>query len=179
MVILDSTTLLLLFYPDADPAVDPRTGQPVTQCKERIAFLLQKLSEDRTQALIPTPVLSEVLVATGTEKVRVLNEIANTYAFRIEPFDMRAAVEVAAMTEAERNTPIGRIDNETKAKVKYDRQIIAIAKVNGVTRIYSDDTGLAKKASALGITVVATADLELPPRPPQGDLPLPEPSDDE
>ena len=64
--------------------------------------------------------------------------------------------------------PKGQI--ETKAKLKFDRQIIAIAKVNGVKQIYSDDVGLEVVASSNGITVTHTWQLPLPPTPPQQEL---------
>lgn len=174
MVVMDSTVLLLLFYPDASPPIDEATGEPLTKCKERIELLLQNLSKANIQILIPTPVLSEILVVSGPNKARVLNEINNTYAFRIQPFDEMAAVEVAMMTESDLQSNKRLSKNETKAKVKYDRQIIAIAKVNGVKTIYSDDKALGKKAKANGLTVIQTSEIPLPPEPPQHELTFPE-----
>jgi len=178
MVIMDSTTLLLLFYPNASPPIDEATGQPLTKCKERIELLLENLSQASIQILVPTPVLSEILVASGTDKTRILNEINGTYAFKIQPFDEIAAVEVAMLTDADLQANKPLTADETKAKVKYDRQIIAIAKVNGVQTIYSDDGKLGAKAKANGIAVIKTAELPLPPEPPQAELPLPDPPKD-
>ena len=48
------------------------------------------------------------------------------------------------------------------AKIRFDRQIVAIARTNGAKRIYSDDKDLAKFATKLGIEVVPTWDLPLP-----------------
>lgn len=178
MVVMDATTLLLLFYPSANPPVDEETGQPLEKCKERIELLLQNLSEAGIQILIPTPVLSEILVTTGPDKARVLNEVNNTFVFRIQPFDEVAAVEVAMLTDADLQSNKRMSKNETVAKVKYDRQIIAIAKTNGVKTIYSDDNGLAKRGRANGITVIRTSDLPLPPEPPQAELTFPDDSDE-
>ncbi|MHB1273300.1 MAG: hypothetical protein ACYCZD_11150 [Rhodanobacter sp.] len=175
---MDSTTLLLLFHPGANAPIDAATGQPLTKCKERIELLLQNLSEANIQILVPTPVLSEILVVSGTDKTRILNEINNTYAFRIQPFDEMAAVEVAMLTDADLQSKKRLSKTETKAKIKYDRQIIAIAKVNGVKTIYSDDKGLSKKAKANGITVIETSELPLPPEPPQGQLSFPNNTDE-
>lgn len=48
-------------------------------------------------------------------------------------------------------------------KIKYDRQIVAIAKVNQATAIYTDDAGLRNTARRIGIAVVGVADMLLPP----------------
>ncbi len=48
-------------------------------------------------------------------------------------------------------------------KVKIDRQIIAIARVQGVRVIYSDDGGVAAFAGKIGIPVVQTWNMPLPP----------------
>lgn len=174
MVVIDATTLILLFHPSADPPLDEETGKPLTKCKERIEFLLQNLSQANIQVLIPTPVLSEILVTSGPDKARILNEISNTYAFKIQPFDTLAAVEVAVLSDPDLQSNKVLTDVETKAKVKFDRQIIAIAKVAGAKTIYSDDGELGKKAIANGIAVIRTVDLPLPPEPPQGSLDLTE-----
>jgi hypothetical protein len=155
--------------------LDPSTNAPVTKCKERIELLLQNLSQAGIQVMVPTPVLSEVLVATGTDKARILNEISNAYAFKVQPFDALAAIEVAMLTDVDLQSNKQLTADQTKAKVKFDRQIIAMAKVSGVQTIYSDDGPLARKAVANGIAVVKTTDLPLPPEDPQTTLDLKEP----
>lgn len=71
----------------------------------------------------------------------------------------------------------GRVSDETKAKVKFDQQIIAIAKSNAADAIYSDDVGLRKKAVAVGLRAIGLEDVPLPPEDPQGKLALPEPDE--
>jgi hypothetical protein len=58
----------------------------------------------------------------------------------------------------------------TWAKVKYDRQIVAIAKVHGATTIYSDDGDIATLGKRAKIEVVSLAELPLPPQKAQLDL---------
>ena len=48
------------------------------------------------------------------------------------------------------------------AKLRFDRQIVAIAKTNRATRIYSDDEDVMKFATRLEIKVVRTWELPLP-----------------
>lgn len=50
----------------------------------------------------------------------------------------------------------------TWAKIKYDRQIVAIAKVCGATTIYSDDGDIRAIAAREKIAVVRLIDIALP-----------------
>jgi len=49
------------------------------------------------------------------------------------------------------------------SKVKFDRQIVAIARVEGAERIYSNDDDIKRFGASDGIEVVMLDDLELPP----------------
>ena len=73
--------------------------------------------------------------------------------------------------------PLGRKRRKkaaaTWAKIKFDHQIVAIAKVNGATAIYSDDQDLRTFAQQAGLQVVGLADLPLPPKESQPPLPFP------
>jgi len=172
MVILDSTTLMLFFQPNAAPSTNPETKKPIEKCYERIELLINSLSKARVRVMIPTPVLAEILVAVGKDKAKILDEINGSSAFKVQSFDQNAAIEVALLTDADLQSGKRLKSPETKAKVKFDRQIIAIAKVNGVKTIYSDDIGLGKTARSNGISVIETRNLPLPQLPPQGELPL-------
>jgi hypothetical protein len=55
-------------------------------------------------------------------------------------------------------------------KVKFDRQIIAIARVQGANRIYSHDPDLKTLVGAAGPQVLALDDLPNPPADAQLDL---------
>ncbi|WP_280721146.1 hypothetical protein [Janthinobacterium sp. CG_23.4] len=61
-------------------------------------------------------------------------------------------------------------ESETKAKVKFDRQIIATAIARSATVIYTGDIGLASRAKRNNIEVVMTWELSLPPVDPQFEL---------
>ena len=58
----------------------------------------------------------------------------------------------------------------TRGKVKFDRQIVAIAKVEGAHTIYTDDDDVVGYASQVGLKARRTAELELPPEDPQRSL---------
>jgi hypothetical protein len=108
-----------------------------------------------------------------------LDIITRSSRFRIAPFGARAAVEAAT---AHRDAIIGGDKKEgTKAdwsKVKFDRQIVAIAKVEGANIIYSDDGDVARYSTRDGLKVFNFEMLPEPPEKLQGELYL-EPSPDD
>ncbi len=65
------------------------------------------------------------------------------------------------------------------SKIKYDRQIVAIAKTEGASIIYSDDNNVHTLGGNLGLSVLRIADLPLPPVGPQGSLELEETETDD
>jgi hypothetical protein len=58
------------------------------------------------------------------------------------------------------------------AKVKFDRQIVAIARVVGAKAIYTNDGQLAKHAKAAGLDAIGSDELPEPPVVPQFELRL-------
>ena len=184
MVVIDATNLLLMLRPDT-PVPSGPDGVAISHPKERIEFLVQQLDKAKTKIIVPTPALSEALVRAGVEaSQQIVEQLQRFSVFGIEPFDTRAAIEVAAMTrDAKAKGNKRGASAATWAKVKYDRQIVAIAKVNGATTIYSDDRDIKTLAKAAKINVVALADLPLPPQAAQLALqltnPEPRPAGDE
>ncbi len=169
MVVFDATILLPFLAPGVHPPTNPTTGKEVEYFQQRIDFLIEQLETERTKIIIPTPALSEILVHANAAGTEYLNLIQQSSAFKIEPFDQRAAIEVAFMIRDAIKSGDKRSGvKETWAKVKFDRQIVAIAKVNGARIIYSDDVGLRAFASIAGITVLGIRDLPIPPNASQG-----------
>jgi predicted nucleic acid-binding protein len=163
---LDNSTLTLLINPDARPPDDPKTREPLKYAKERVEGLILSLgSSDRL--IIPTPVLAEVLVAAEDGAPEILNQMQTLARIQVAPFGQRAAVELAAMTRdaLKLGTKKGS-STEPWQKVKFDRQIIAIARVSGSDTIYSDDVKLCEFARSVGVSTQSTWDLPLPDREP-------------
>lgn len=173
MVVADTATLLYILQPDA-PAPLGDDGQQIEKCRERVELLLKNLSEAGVRVVVPTPVLAELMVSVGPGKVQLLGEINTSAAFSVVPFDQIAAVECACLNDPTMTKKMGPKD--TKAKVKFDRQILAIAKVAGVHTLYTDDKRLIARATANGLKTVRMQDLPLPPEPPQRELELMQPS---
>ena len=178
MVVIDATTLLLMLRPDT-PVPGGPAGIKIDRPKERIDYLVQQLDKAKSKIVIPTPALSEALVRAGAAATQQIVDHLQRYSvFAIEPFDTRAAIEVAAMTrDALASGKKRGASAATWAKVKYDRQIVAIAKVNGATTIYSDDGDMKTLARPSKIDVVSLADLPLPPTKAQLDLELAAPAE--
>ncbi len=176
MVVIDATILMLVLRPESG-APTSSAGRPIDFVKERISFLIDELEKSGSRIIIPTPALSEVLVRAGAAaSQQLIDDINKVTVFRIESFDTRAAIEVAAMTRSAIDGKAKRgASDSTWAKVKYDRQIVAIAKVNQATVIYSDDRDIRAIATQAGIAVVGLVDLQLPPESAQHELPLARP----
>jgi len=163
MVVIDSTTLLLMLRPDT-PVPMGRDGNRIERPKARITYLVATLEKEKARIIIPTPALSEALVRAGSKASHdIVQHLQKFDVFRIEPFDTRAAIEVAAMSREALNSGNKRGNSAASwAKVKYDRQIVAIARVHAATAIYSDDGDIAKLGKQSGIRVVSLAELPLP-----------------
>jgi predicted nucleic acid-binding protein len=151
-VAFDAGFLILAF----DEQAVARLGAP--RVKERIELLLADLRKTRTKILIPTPALSEFLAKADFSILQVLHSSA---AFKIVPFDERAAIEAAQMTrdsikESDKKDPVV---GATWAKIKFDRQIVATAKVEAAEAIYSTDAEVAKHAQKAGILCYGIKDL--------------------
>lgn len=173
MVVIDATMLLLFLVPDVPGPTDAR-GRPLSYASQRVRHLVTQLDDRPGEIIaIPTPVLSEVLIRRSPLETRKIVDLLNGRGvFSIEPFDQRAAIELAQMLKKR-----PRKGPETWAKLKFDCQIVAIAKACGATQIYSDDEDVYKLGAAASIPVLRTRDLELPPEAGQAEL-FPDGEDD-
>ena len=164
-VAFDASILLPLLFPEVQGPIDAATKEPIDHCRERIDQLVLDLEKSHTKVIIPTPALSEILVHADSAGPKYLEQLRQSRAFKLEPFDERAAAEVAMMIRADLKKlgkKRGRQIQDTWAKVKFDRQIVAIAKVNGAATLYTEDRGVRSFAEDSGIAVVGIMDLPLP-----------------
>lgn len=168
MIVFDTSVVAIAFDQNAAVPLDPSTDKPLTHSKKRIDALLFSLAQQKVRVILPTPVIAEYIVGGGLDKSKRLDIITNNKAFIVAPFDLRAAIECALIEDADshRVLPV----NETKAKVKFDRQIIAIALAQGADTIYTGDKSLGAKARACGLSVVYTWEIPLPPETAQSNL---------
>lgn len=164
-VAFDTGILSVYFHPTAKPP------KGVQNLPKRIQLLVDELEAAGAKIIIPAPVLCEFLVLAGpVDGAGYLSDISTSDVFDIRPFDTMAAVEASEMhrkAQAQGDKKGGSDKPWQAAKVDY--QIVAIAKVNRVTRIYSDDSGVRRYAEAAGIQCKGVDDLPVPP-PEDGDL---------
>jgi predicted nucleic acid-binding protein len=171
VIIFDSSFLVILLHSSPPPAKD-RDNKPVTQFKERVAHLAATMDVKNDIIGVPAPAMAEILVRAGNGRAKFVSVLSDTWKFQILPFDARAAIEASEL--------IAKIKSnkepwDTWAKVKFDIQIVSIAKAEGVGVIYADDRDIENYADRLKIKVVRICDLPLPPPPepePKEKLPL-------
>jgi predicted nucleic acid-binding protein len=167
MVAVDNTFLSLLLHSKAKPPLDPSTKKPITRLEDRLDLLIEDLELANDEIIIPTPVLSEFLILADKDGPKYVTEISSSHLFRIADFDTKAAIELARMNLEMRERRSKRANRRADAqaawaKTQFDRQIVAIAKVNETTVIYSDDEDVEKFAAYHLISVVKTWQLPLP-----------------
>jgi len=155
MVAFDTTFLTLMFVPGAKHSI--------ADAKTRVDFLFADLSGRDDQILIPTPALSEILICSGKARNHILQKLTKNPRFKIAAFDLRAALELSVMTDA----AVSRSDKRdgligTWAKIKFDRQIVAIAKVERASCIYSEDPDISSIGAREGVPVYGVSDIVLP-----------------
>lgn len=171
MVVFDATMLLTLLHPHIGVPIDSSTGAPVTHPRERIKALVKEFQRAKQKIGIPTPTLGEALVRIGPKRAQFVDKLNDLAVFECLPFDQLSSIELAIMTAIAIDAGDKRAgSSEPWVKVKFDRQIAAIAKVNGATTIYTDDKGLRHTATANGFTVIGLADIPIPPEAAQIEL---------
>lgn len=169
MIAFDASVLCLTMYSNAGIPADFRTKQPIVSAKERVDGLIARAEKDGEIILIPTPALAEVLIVVAPDIQPYMDKLENQAFFKIVPFGPRAAIEVAMRTKL----AIKKGDKRDGVrrdwdKVKYDRQIVAIARVEGAAVIYSTDEDIHKHGEIWGVKVLNISDLPIPAK--QGEL---------
>lgn len=165
MVVFDANFLIYFL----DPKIKGGVGS-----NPQIDHLVATIQKTGDRIIVPTPALSELLVKAGDAGPKYLEIVARSKFFRVAEFGERAAVEAAALTrEAIANgNKRGATQDSDWAKVKFDRQIVAIGRVVGAKTIYTNDGQLATHAKAAGLEAIASDDLPDPPVRPQLEMRL-------
>lgn len=168
-IVVDTSVLIAVQNPSA-ALVDPRAGQPIDRLAARVEAFLLFASTGANHVIIPTPALSEFLVGVAMEDYQHYLDLFHGYSsIELAPFDQRAAVECALLVSAGERKQMGPDDlMQTKAKVNFDRQILAVGKSHNAEIIVSHDSTLLAKAESVGMTAQTFANFEI--RPEQGDL---------
>jgi predicted nucleic acid-binding protein len=155
---------------DATMLVDLIQQNKSKETKDKITGLVQDLQKTRTKILVPTPALAEFLAGSGENRDQYQEAISTNSSFVIAPFDNRSALECSLMIDEAISKNSKKELGKTWAKAKFDWQIMAIAKVNGVSKIYSNDEDINKMGKRFGIPVIKTNELPIPDWAKQGTL---------
>jgi RNase H-fold protein (predicted Holliday junction resolvase) len=165
MLAIDQSFLELVLHPKGRPPLNPKTGKPIERLPDRIEELIEEWETNNETVIVPTPALAQFLILAHHEASDYLAKISESTYFKIRSFDERAAVELAAIHVGAMTSGRKRKrgdSNATWAKVNFDRQIVAVAKVNSASIIYSDDGDMTTFAKAQGMDVVSSWDLPEP-----------------
>jgi predicted nucleic acid-binding protein len=139
----------------------------------RLEHLLETAGKEKRRILIPTPALAEFLVRTDESTAEWLNELERKSTVDVCPFDRRAAFECALIERgAHQKGDKKHGADSAYQKVKFDRQIVAIAKSRNATLIVSDDESLRRVALSVGLQVSKIEQLPIPDKARQGKLPF-------
>ncbi|KAB7767614.1 PIN domain nuclease [Xanthomonas maliensis] len=149
-VAFDCNALICLTGPDCDDKI-------------RLVHLFSSIDKRKGQAIIPTPALAEYLILADQAGLEFVQAFDKRAAVKVAEFDIAAAFEAAQMHAA----AIGRGDkrdgsSEAWQKVKYDTQIVAIAKANGARLMVSNDAGVRACAARINLKVMRSDELPFP-----------------
>lgn len=160
--VIDTNVLIQILAPASIGLTDPDdTSQMLTQLEERVEVFVSEVQEQNHVLLVPTPVLTEFLF--GIERSRIglfLEELDGYGCFEVVDFDKSAAIECALLPPPSQLKAVS--EDSTAARVKFDRQIVAICKANSADTIWSHDRQLRSIALGQGITIKSLADVKLP-----------------
>ncbi|MFJ1259722.1 hypothetical protein [Cupriavidus sp. CuC1] len=162
MVVFDAGILIAL--------LTPRSTEEAK--KERLEYLVRSLRQSKTKIIIPTPALAELLVHAPD----FADEFSHSAGFEVVSFDQKAALECSLSVRAalRSGNKRGKQKSAAWSKVKFDHQIVAIARSRVAACIYSDDKGLLNFARSNGLMAISADDLPDDPAKAQGTLDLAE-----
>ena len=162
MVAVDMGFLILLFGERGSP--DDRA---------RVDYLVSTLEKSGRNIIIPSPALAEYLVGARKATSQIAEMLWRRNVFRVCAFDERAAIECSILMRGARDAGDKRRGSAKDWQVvKFDYQIVAIARVNNARTLYSNDGPLRSFAASAGLQALSLADLQLPPEAAQGVLQL-------
>ena len=171
MVVFDANFVLFLLNPSISAPYIPGTKDVVPNCAKKIEFLLEGIQKRRDKIIIPTPVLSEVLIEAGNAAPEYTEKLRKSSHFNIVPFDDKSAIEASLIiAQAIKDGDKKRGSSDSWSKVKYDIQILAIAISSQAKTLYTNDKGLTNQARSKNLEVIGVHQLPDPPEDNQMDF---------
>ncbi|EOJ4334852.1 PIN domain-containing protein [Escherichia coli] len=160
-VILDTNILVYLLSDiELDYRLsDPILGSEIPDAKRRAEALVDRIDNKNGTIIVPTPVLAEFLVGIHKDyQQEKLNVIKSLSCFETVSFDELAAIECASIPTLKE---LRKISTEgTANKIKFDRQIIAIARAINADEVWTHDKGVFERCKSLNIPVFTLSSIE-------------------
>ena len=116
-----------------------------------VATLIRTLSAENAKVIVPTPALAEVLTHVADAGQTLMEKINRSACFQVRPFDDKASIELARI--------LGKNVGGIRDILRFDRQIVAIARVSGASILYADDESITAFAAECGIPAKRLKDL--------------------
>lgn len=131
----------------------------------RSQALLDHIESSGGTLVLPAPVLAEYLLGIEGEKNKQKHTqlILSMSCFEILPFDELAAIECSLLLSPNEFKQFIKSEinsNATANKIRYDRQIISIAKANNIDEIWSGDKEVSSKSAEFGIEIKSLLDIQ-------------------
>lgn len=163
MIGLFDCNFISILFNDKARIPKSRAGVPVVpNAQARIDLLVSTLSKDRSKIIIPSPALAEFMLLADDRWPQYLALIRRKAVFEIAGFNDAEAVVLVQACLQEGKLRARSPSAETWAKMKYDRQIVAIAKTHRVQSIYSTDADVHRLAKKADIKCFDLIDLPSP-----------------
>lgn len=148
--------------------IDQATGDIRDRNNNVIEFarerLLHFIKENTAEIILPSPVYSELLLISSVTADLLDKYLGNNGRFITCPYDVRSARILAEVEKPELTKGNKRSDRtETMARLKFDRQILSIAKRNNTEVIITSDKGFIKDACRYDLKTMCATEMELPP----------------
>lgn len=141
--------------------------------RARLDHLLATIATSGGRIIIPTPALAVFLVGVDEAAAEWLNTLDKKRSVFVAPFDRRCAFECSLLDKAAMGIGDKRSGRkEPWQRIKVDRQIVAVAKVNQATILVTNDDGLRATATDAAITVHRVHELDVPDSARQQGLPF-------
>jgi predicted nucleic acid-binding protein len=166
MIVLDTNIFTFILNPDSNPSIDPKTNAPVAHARDRVELFINETVKEKRKILLPTPVLAETLIGVSSDINDFVSSIKKFNVFKIADFCERSAIELRMLYNGlgeQKLTDLRK--SRSKSGIKFDLQILSIARTQGADEIVTDDSNLRKLSAQLGMKTRGLADLHLPPEP--------------
>ncbi len=152
MVIFDANVLIVL-----------TTADDASFEYLKIFNLIENLSKTNTIVGIPAPSWAEFIIKTDQATKDAIALVKGLPNLRVLPFDEASACEAALILRGALATTGKKGHSESDwQKIKFDRQILAIARVKNAAAIYTDDENLIKEANRVGQATIQTSEIPVP-----------------